>query len=120
MAQGQRSKQRSYRVNESPRVWQLNICCCCHLWTTQGLRVGSKDYGADIVKFVERHFYVDDGLISVSSPAEAIDFLQRAQAPLAGPNLHLHKFVSNSQAVLQAFCPKDCAPVIKNLFRFKW
>ncbi|XP_039902004.1 uncharacterized protein LOC120742644 isoform X1 [Simochromis diagramma] len=81
----------------------------------KAIRAGSKDCGADTVKFVERHFYVDDGLISVPSPAEAIDLLQRTQASLAESNLRLHKFVSNSQAVMQAFCPEDCAPVIKNL-----
>nr|XP_054592946.1 uncharacterized protein LOC129159777 [Nothobranchius furzeri] len=81
----------------------------------KAIRAGSKDYGADTVKFVERHFYVDDGLISVPSPAEAIDLLQRTQASLAESNLRLHKFVSNSQAVMQAFCPEDCAPVTKNL-----
>ncbi|XP_030613054.1 uncharacterized protein LOC115799898 [Archocentrus centrarchus] len=81
----------------------------------RAIRAGAKDYGADTVKFVERHFYVDDGLISVPSPAEAIDLLQRTQASLAESNLRLHKFVSNSQAVMQAFCPEDCAPVIKDL-----
>lgn len=35
----------------------------------KAIRAGSKDYDADTVKFVGRHFYVDDGLISVSSPA---------------------------------------------------
>ncbi|KAL4009495.1 hypothetical protein ACER0C_003347 [Sarotherodon galilaeus] len=64
----------------------------------KAIRAGSKDYGADTVKFVERSFYVDDGLISVPSPAKAIDLLQRTQASLAESNLRLHKFVSNSQA----------------------
>lgn len=42
-----------------------------------------QEYGKDTVKFVERHFYVDDGLISLSSEAEAINLLQRTQASLA-------------------------------------
>ncbi|XP_032413047.1 uncharacterized protein LOC116716235 [Xiphophorus hellerii] len=81
----------------------------------KAIRVGAKEYGADTVKFVERHFYVDDGLVSVPSSAEAIDLLQRTQASLAESNLRLHKFVSNSQAVMQAFCPEDCAAVVKDL-----
>lgn len=81
----------------------------------KAIQAGAKDYGADTVKFVERHFYVDDSLISVSSSAEAIDLLQRTQASLAESNLRLHKFASNSQAVTQAFCPEDCAAVIKDL-----
>ncbi|KAI4894756.1 hypothetical protein NFI96_009065 [Prochilodus magdalenae] len=81
----------------------------------KAIRAGAKDYGADTVKFVERHFYVDDGLISVPSPAEAIDLLKRTQASLAESNLHLHKFASNSQAVMQAFHPEDRAPLVKDL-----
>lgn len=64
---------------------------------------------------MERHFYVDDGLICLPSPTEAIDLLQRTQASLAESNLCLHKFASNSQAVMQAFCPEDCAAVVKDL-----
>ncbi|XP_077390535.1 uncharacterized protein LOC144027111 [Festucalex cinctus] len=76
---------------------------------------GAKDHGADTVNFVWRHFYVDDGLISVSSPAEAIDLLRRTQASLAESNLRLHKFASNSPEVMQAFSPEDCAPSAKDL-----
>ncbi|TWW68203.1 hypothetical protein D4764_19G0000010, partial [Takifugu flavidus] len=81
----------------------------------KAIQAGAKDYGTDTVNFVERHFYVDDGLISVPSPAEAIDLLQRTQASLAESNLHLHKFASNSQAVMEAFCPEDCAAALKDL-----
>ncbi|XP_011487025.2 uncharacterized protein LOC105356652 [Oryzias latipes] len=81
----------------------------------KAIKAGAKDYGADTVNFVERHFYVDDGLISVPTPAEAIDLLQRTQASLAESNLRLHKFVSNSPAVMQAFSPDDCAVVLKDL-----
>lgn len=54
-------------------------------------------YGEDVTKFVQRHFYVDDGLISLSSTEEAINLLTRTQKGLADyGNLRLHKFVSNS------------------------
>ena len=76
---------------------------------------GAQKYGADTVKFVERHFYVDDGLVSLPSEAEAIDLLRRTQASLAESNLRLHKFVSNSPTVTRAFPPEDCVPVIKDL-----
>ena len=81
----------------------------------KAIQAGAKEHGTDTVKFVERHFYVDDGLISLPSPTEAIDLLQRTQASLAESNLRLHKFASNSQAVMQAFCPEDCAAVVKDL-----
>ncbi|KAJ8364811.1 hypothetical protein SKAU_G00136420 [Synaphobranchus kaupii] len=76
---------------------------------------GAREYGADTVKFVENHFYVDDGLISLPSEAEAIDLLQRTQSSLAESNLRLHKFVSNRKRVMESFSPDDCAPVIKDL-----
>ncbi|KAK7892056.1 hypothetical protein WMY93_024019 [Mugilogobius chulae] len=71
-------------------------------------------YGADTVKFVVRHFYVDDGLISVPTDNEAISLLQRTQASLRESNLRLHKFASNSDTVLHAFAPEDRA-VLKDL-----
>lgn len=67
------------------------------------------------MKFVERHFYVDDGLVSLPSEAEAINLLRRIQASLTESNIRLHKFVSNSAAVIGAFPSEDCVPVIKDL-----
>ncbi len=81
----------------------------------RAIREGAREYGADTVKFVENHFYVDDGLISLPSEAEAIDLLQRTQSSLAESNLRLHKFVSNRKAVMDSFSSEDCAPVIKDL-----
>lgn len=78
----------------------------------KAIQAGAKDYGTDTVNFVEGHFYVDDGLISVPSPAEAIDLLQRTKASLTESNLRLHKFAFNSQAVT---CPEDCAAPLKDL-----
>ncbi|XP_063761823.1 uncharacterized protein LOC134879300 [Eleginops maclovinus] len=74
----------------------------------RAIRDGAEKYGTDTVNFVERHFYVDDGLCSVPTDAEAIGLLHRTQASLAESNLRLHKFVSNSQAVLEAFPSEDC------------
>ncbi len=54
-------------------------------------------------------------MVSVPSEAEAIDLLQRTQASQAESNLRLHKFVSNSQTVMEAFPLEDCALVIKDL-----
>ncbi|KAK9396825.1 hypothetical protein NXF25_020186 [Crotalus adamanteus] len=39
--------------------------------------IGEAEYGADAKHFVERDFYVDDGLRSVATPAEAIDLIKR-------------------------------------------
>lgn len=42
----------------------------------RAIREGAQEYGADNVNFMERHFYVDDCLISIPSEAEAVDLLQ--------------------------------------------
>ncbi|XP_078809202.1 uncharacterized protein LOC144994598 [Oryzias latipes] len=81
----------------------------------RAIRESAQKHGDDTVLFVERHFYMDDGLISVSSEAGAINLLQRTQTSLAESNLRLHKFVSNSKAVTEAFSPDDCAAVVKEL-----
>lgn len=51
----------------------------------------------------------------LSTEAEAMNLLRRTQASLAESNLRLHKFVSNSQAVLKAFPRKDCTVVMKDV-----
>lgn len=66
----------------------------------RAIHEGAHKYGKDTVQFVERHFYVDDGLISVPTEAEAISLLQRMQTSLSELNLMLHKFASDSEAVL--------------------
>lgn len=80
----------------------------------RAIQEGADQHGADTVQFVERHFYVDDGLISLPTDADAISLLRRTQASLSESNLRLHKFASNSDAVLQAFAPEDRA-VLKSL-----
>ncbi|XP_067306911.1 uncharacterized protein [Pseudorasbora parva] len=75
----------------------------------RAIHEGAHKHGKDTVQFVERHFYVDDGLISVPTEAEAISLLQRTQTSLSESNLRLHKFASNREAVLQAFASEDRA-----------
>lgn len=81
----------------------------------QAAREGEPEYRPDTRTFVERDFYVDDGLKSLPTEEEAIDLLRRTQASLAESNLRLHKIASNSAGVLSAFPPEDCAKGIKDL-----
>lgn len=76
---------------------------------------GARKHGADTLRFVERHFYVDDGLASLPTAAEAIDLLKRTQASLSESNLRLHKIASNHPAVMEAFGPEDHAKSLKDL-----
>ncbi|KAK3506465.1 hypothetical protein QTP70_000933 [Hemibagrus guttatus] len=74
-----------------------------------------KEYGSDAKRFVEREFYVDDGLLSTPTAAEAIDLLTRTKEMLATSNLRLHKFASNSKEVMEAFPIEDHAKGLKDL-----
>lgn len=52
---------------------------------------GESEYGSDAREYVERDFYVDDGLKSLPTVKAAVDLLQRTQKMLARSNLRLHK-----------------------------
>ena len=89
---------------------------------TLGLRKAAKvsadEYGEDVLKFVSDNFYLDDGLISLDTPEEAVSLLKRTQEALkAGGNLRLHKIASNSKEVLQTFSKEDLAESIVDLMQ---
>lgn len=76
---------------------------------------GEEEHGSDARQFVERQFYVDDGLTSVPTPEEAVDLLTRTREMLAESNLRLHKVASNKKQVMQAFPAEDLAKDLKDL-----
>lgn len=76
---------------------------------------GESEYGSDVRKFIEHHFYVDDGLKSFASEDEANDILIRAQKMLAQSNIRLHKISSNSPVVTSAFPGEDLATGLQGL-----
>ena len=71
---------------------------------TYGLRKTVK-HGeeADVKEFVERNSYVDDGLVSTPTADEVITLVKSTEATLTSANLTLHKQVSNSVSVMEAF-----------------
>ncbi|XP_068506561.1 uncharacterized protein [Syngnathus scovelli] len=76
---------------------------------------GEARYGTDTTQFVHRHFYVDDGLVSLPTESAAIDLLKPTCASLAESNLKLHKIASNSVTVMKAFEPEKLASGIREL-----
>ena len=60
-------------------------------------------------------FYVDDGLISVPTSAEAVDLITQTRVLCKEGKLHLHKIVSNSRMVMQAVPIEDRAKSVKEL-----
>lgn len=76
--------------HEGTCVWKQSISCC-----------------GDIKHFVERQFYVDDGLLSTPTAARVINLIKWTQEMLAASNLRLHKIASNCQEVMEAFPTED-------------
>ena len=83
---------------------------------TYGLRKAVNGADEDVKNYVERNFYVDDGLASCKTPEEAINLVKKTQRALMdGGNIKLHKIASNKQEVMEAFPQEDLAKDIKDL-----
>ena len=76
---------------------------------------GEEEFGENAAEFVHRNFYVDDGLASRPTTKEAIDLVTATQAMLATANLKLHKVVSNSVEVMEAFPAEDRGKGVRDL-----
>ncbi|KAI3351360.1 hypothetical protein L3Q82_005904 [Scortum barcoo] len=89
---------------------------------TYGLRrvaeQGEEQYGIDVRHFIERDFYVDDALKSVSTVQQAVLLLKRTKKMLAASNLRLHKIASNKVEVMDAFPVEDRAKDLQDLDLF--
>ena len=71
--------------------------------------------GSYAAHFVRNHFYVDDGLISLSMPSEAVNLVSNTQALCKKGGFHLHMFMSNNKEVLRFISPRDLAKGIQEL-----
>ncbi|KAI3356833.1 hypothetical protein L3Q82_003486 [Scortum barcoo] len=70
---------------------------------------GHGKFSDEFIRFIQKGFYIDDGLISVKSAAEAINLVEETRALCRTGNLHLHKFVSNDKDVTAAIPPQELA-----------
>lgn len=58
-------------------------------------------------QFIMNNFHVDDGVTSIQTTKDAIQLAQEAHDLCAIGGLRLHKFVSNSNAVLESIPPQN-------------
>ncbi|XP_015761749.1 PREDICTED: uncharacterized protein LOC107340863 [Acropora digitifera] len=71
-------------------------------------------YPGAVINTVERNFYVDDCLKSLSSEAAAIAHVHDLQTLLSGGGFKLTKWISNSRKVIEAIpAHKGCAELKK-------
>ncbi|XP_056017411.1 uncharacterized protein LOC130053834 [Ostrea edulis] len=83
---------------------------------TYGLRKAIENSDDDVKKLVNNNFNVDDGLLSVQTEDQASDIVLRIKQTLMdGCNIRLHKFASNSRAVLDPSPQSDLASNLKDL-----
>jgi hypothetical protein len=60
-----------------------------------------KEEFPEAAAFINRNFYVDDGIISVESADSAIKLIEDSRQLCGTGNLRLHKFICNNQSVMQ-------------------
>ena len=72
-------------------------------------------FGSEPAKFVEEDFYVDGGLKSVPSAAQASALIESTKSLLAKGGFNLRKFISNSKKVIKAIPKEQQASGIKEL-----
>ncbi|XP_056003773.1 uncharacterized protein LOC130049788 [Ostrea edulis] len=83
---------------------------------TFGLRLCIQGADPKVVEYIDKDFYVDDGLASLPTPSNAITLVKDAQtALLQGGTIRLHKIASNDHEVMAAFPNDDLAKDIKDL-----
>lgn len=70
---------------------------------------GADKFSEATVKFIQHNFYVDDGLASVDSEAEAIQLVREARDLCSSGRLCLHKFITNNKKVLATIPKQECA-----------
>lgn len=73
------------------------------------------DFTPDVEKAVLDNFYVDDCLISVADETSAVTLQRQLCEMLSKGGFRLHKWMSNSRAVLDTIPNEDRAKVIKTL-----
>lgn len=98
--------------NEGPLVSSSLVCA--NFGLKHLAKQGQGQFSDDTVRFIQRNFYVDDGLTSVSTEKEAIKFIKESRELFHAGKLRLHKFVSNSEKVMETIPEYECA-VVKDL-----
>ena len=92
------------------------ICVCvCANYGMKHLASQNEKVCSSAASFIRKHFYVDDGLISVKSAGEAIELVKEDQAVCAEGKLHLDKFLSNNREVLDSIDIAERTVEVKNV-----
>ncbi|XP_036007140.1 uncharacterized protein LOC110368025 [Fundulus heteroclitus] len=114
-------------LNSEPSVYRMKVHLfgaasspgCCNFGLKHISSQGRNKFSKETVEFIQRGFYVDDGLTSVTSTAKAIQLVKESRELCKTGNLHLHKFVSNNKEVSSVENPADHASMGLNAAQLK-
>ena len=88
----------------------------CSAYALKRTAIDNKNsFSADTVKTVDKAFYVDDLLKSVSSIPKAINMVAELRELLSRGGFNLTKWISNSKEVLNSIPESDRAPRVANM-----
>ena len=102
-----RSRVHIFGASSSPAVAQFGL--------KSAASDGINKYGQNVCDFIDKHFYVDDGLKSVSSTDEALELIDKGIKLCNDGGMKLHKFASNSREVLEVLPPEIRVDSMKDL-----
>lgn len=74
-----------------------------------------KDLGPEAANFIQKDFYVDDGLKSVESVHDAVNLIKDTKEICRRGGFKLHKFTSSHKEVIEAIPIEDRAEGIQNI-----
>lgn len=106
-------KQKVYRM-----AVHLFGACLSPSCATYGLRAVSAlatDQENAAKDYIQRDFYVDDGLASVATTEQAVELYRTSVQLCAKANIKLHKFISNDLAVMEAIPPEQRSKSVADL-----
>ena len=93
-------------------VWSAS---CANYGLQKTAKDNSDDFDPEVVRSVERNFYVDDYLKSVESHEKAISSVDQLRNLLARGGFNLTKWVSNSRTVLKTIPRQHRASGVQDL-----
>ena len=108
--------QRTKGVSDDSASVRCNFIAGCANYALKATAdMFEKDCGKLAADFVRSNFYVDDGLKSVATPAEALQLVESSRNMCKKGGFNLHKYMCNSKEVLAAISPELRAKDAQNL-----
>ena len=115
-------------LSEEPKEYEMRVHLfggasspsCANFALKKTARDNEADYSPRVIETVEKNFYVDDCLKSVSGEDEAVDLAKQLRELLARGGFKLTKWLSNSKKVMKSLPESERASILKDLDFNSW